>query len=77
MIWLDKIQLAERLGVHPKTAEKMMMEMHPVAISGKIKKRWRVSEENFEKWMLKRSIGTTAPVGTLGCGTTRKLKRRG
>lgn len=69
--------MADRLGVHPKTAEKMMMEMHPVAISGKTRKRWRVSEENFEKWMLKHSIGCTAPVGTIGCGTTRKLKRRG
>ena len=76
MIWLDKNQLAERLGVHPKTAEKMMMEMHPVPISGKTRKRWRVSEENFEKWMLKRSIGGTAPVSKVGTGSTRKLARR-
>ena len=77
MVWLDKNQLAEMLGIHPKTAEKIMMEMHPVPISGKVRKRWRVSQENVEKWMLKRSIGCTAPVGTIGCGTTRKLKRRG
>ena len=75
-VWLNKKQLAERLGIHPKTAEKIMMEMHPVAIGGKVRKTWRVSEENLERWMLKHTVGTPAPVGTLGCGTARRLKRR-
>lgn len=74
--WLNKKQLAERLGIHPKTAEKIMLEMHPVAISGTVRKRWRVSEENVEKWMLKHTVGGTAPVSRIGTGSTRKLTRR-
>ena len=76
MTWLNKQQLAEKLGVHVKTAEKMMMEMNPVPISGKVRKRYRVSEENVEKWMLKHTMGTSAPVSRTGTGSTKKLARR-
>lgn len=76
-VWLNKRQLADLLGVHVKTAERLMMEMHPVAISGNVRKQYRVSEENVERWMLKHTVGTVAPVGTLGCGTRRRLQRRG
>ena len=74
-VWLNKHQLADRIGVHVKTAERMMMEMNPVAISGKVRKQYRVSEENLERWMLKHSVGGSAPVGKAG-GSTKKLARR-
>ena len=75
-VWLNKKQLAELLGVHVKTAERMMMEMHPVAISGNVRKQYRVSEENVERWMLKHTVGGTSPVNRVGTGSTRKLARR-
>lgn len=75
-VWLNADQVADRLGVHRKTAMSMMMEMNPVSISGTVRKRYRVSEENLERWMLKHSIGGKAPVSRIGTGTEKKLKRR-
>ena len=74
-VWLNKQQIADRLGIHVKTAEKILMEMHPVAISGKVRRKYRVSEENLERWMLKHTIGGYAPVSRIG-GSTKKLARR-
>ena len=76
-VWLNKKQLAERLGIHPKTAEKLMMEMNPVAISGNVRKQYRVSEDNLERWMLKHTVGGVAPANRGFCGSKRKLQRRG
>lgn len=75
-VWLNADQLADRLGIHRKTAMALMMEMNPVAISGNVRKRYRVSEESLERWMLKHSIGKQPPVSRIGTGTERKLKRR-
>lgn len=76
-VWLNADQVAERIGVHRKTAMAMMMEMNPVAISGKTHRRYRVSEESLERWMLKHTVGGKAPVSRIGTGSNRKLQRRG
>ena len=75
IVWLDKNQIAERLGIHIKTAETLMHEMHPVPISGKVRKRWRVSEQNFEEWMNKQGDGQSVHVSK-AFGTNKKLARR-
>lgn len=74
-VLLDKHQVAERLGIHYKTAETLMMEMNPVAISGRTRRRYRVTEDSLEKWILRKTIGHGV-VKTAGTGTDRKLKRR-
>ena len=72
--YLDKNDVAERLGVNPKTAASMMMEMNPIAISGTVRKRYRVTEENLERWVMKRMIGRqTAQHRT---GGQKRLERR-
>lgn len=75
IVWLNKQQIADRLGIHVKTAEALMMQMHPVAISGNVRKRWRVSEANLEQWMMKQGDGKAVPVNRV-CGTSKKLARR-
>ena len=75
-VWLNKQQIADILGIHVKTAEKLMMEMHPVPISGNVRKRYRVSEQNLENWMLKHGGAKSVPNSKAGTGTTRKLQRR-
>ena len=75
-VWLNADQVAERIGVHRKTAMAMMLEMNPVAISGNTRKRYRVSEESLERWMMKHSTGGKAPVSRMGAGSGRKLQRR-
>ena len=75
IIWLNADQIAERLGIHRKTAMALMMEMNPVAISGNVRKRYRVSEDSFNHWMLKRSNGK-AIISTAKTGTAKKLQRR-
>lgn len=77
MIWLSPDQVAERLGVHRKTAMAYMMEMHPVAISGRVRKRYRVSEADLTAWVLKHSVGK--PSGnslSKTTGSNQKMKRR-
>lgn len=75
-IWLNADQVAERLGVARRTAIGMMQEMHPVTISGSVRKRIRVSEESFEKWMISRCEGKDAPVSRVSTGVKKKLTRR-
>ena len=75
-VWLNADQVAEIIGVHRKTAMTMMMEMNPVAISGTVKRRYRVSEESLERWMLKHAVGGKPPAGRTGTGTEKKLQRR-
>ena len=74
-VYLDKHQVAERLGVKPKTAAAMMMEMNPIPISGSVRKRYRVTEENLDRWMMKRMIGKPLPI-TGSKGSKKRLERR-
>lgn len=77
IILLNADKVADRLGVHRRTAMALMMEMSPVAISGNVRKRYRVSEDNLEKWILKHSNGMKPPVSRIGTGTERRLQRKG
>lgn len=72
---LDKYAVADRIGVQPKTAAALMMEMNPVVISGKVRKRYRVTEENLEQWVAKRMIGKKA-AGSILKGSKNRLERR-
>lgn len=72
--YLDPQQVADRIGVTRRTAMSLMLEMNPTPISGKIRMRYRVSEENLDRWMAKRTIGRTK--ATIGCGGKRRLERR-
>lgn len=72
--YLDKNDVAERLGVKPKTAASMMMEMNPIAISGTVRKRYRVTEENLERWVMKRMTGRQTTSSRTG--SQKKLERR-
>ena len=72
--FLDKHDVSERLGVPLKTAAVLMMEMNPIAISGKVRKRYRVTEENLERWAARRMTGKAkTPVSK---GSIRRLERR-
>lgn len=72
---LDKNQVAERLGVKPKTAAAMMMEMHPIPLTGKVRHKWVVTETNLEQWMEKRMLGKPK-AGSISTGCKRRLERR-
>lgn len=76
MVWLSPTQVSERIGVARRTAMTMMLEMNPVYISGTVRKRIRVSDENLDKWMVAHAVGKKSPVSTIGTGTARKLPRR-
>lgn len=71
--YLDAQQVADRLGVSRRTAMSMMLEMNPIAISGKTRIRYRVTEENLDRWMAKRMIGKQK---TVSFSTGKKLARR-
>ena len=73
--FLDKYAVAEILGVKPKTAAALMMEMNPVAISGKTRKRYRVTEDSLERWIDRKTLGK-ARHGTSCMGSKRRLERR-
>ena len=73
--YLNKDQVAERIGVKPRTAATMMLEMNPIVISGKVRKQYRVTEENLERWMAKRTIGRSS-TGSIGNGSKKRLERR-
>ena len=72
-VYLDKNAVAERLGVQPRTAAALMMEMNPVIISGKTRKRIRVTEENLERWAMKKTLGK--PMRTVSTGNKKRLER--
>ena len=74
-VYLDQNQVAERIGVKPRTALALMMEMNPIPICGKVKKRYRVTEENLDRWMAKRMIGRPK-TGTINTGSKKRLERR-
>ena len=71
--YLDAQQVADRLGVSRRTAMSMMLEMNPIAISGKTRIRYRVTEENLDRWMSKRMIGKQK---TVSFSTGKRLARR-
>lgn len=71
--YLDAQQVADRLGVSRRTAMSMMLEMNPIAISGKTRIRYRVTEENMDRWMAKRTIGKQK---TVSFSTGKRLARR-
>ena len=73
--YLNPDEVADRLGVARRTAMALMMEMNPIAICGKQRKRYRVTEENLERWMARRMIGKPS-TGTISCGSRKKLARR-
>lgn len=72
-VWLNPDQVAERIGVARRTAMAMMLEMQPVFISGKVRRRIRVSEESLEQWMVAHCQGRKPRTTSL---STRKLARR-
>ena len=74
-VYLDKEQVAERIGVKPRTALALMMEMNPIPICGKTRVRYRVTEENLDRWMAGRMMGK-AKTGTICTGSRKKLERR-
>lgn len=73
--YLDPQQVADRIGVARRTAMALMMQMNPIAVCGKTRKRYRVTEENLELWMAKHSLGRTK-TGGICTGSKRKLTRR-
>jgi hypothetical protein len=73
--WLTPEQVASILCVSRKTAVAMMYGMPHTVISGKERKRIRVSEDTLEAWMMRRSVGTPV-VSSKETGTKRKLQRR-
>lgn len=73
--YLNPQEVADRLGVARRTAMALMMEMNPIAICGTERKRYRVTEENLDRWMAKRMTGKPR-TGSIGTGTRKKLERR-
>jgi len=74
-VYLNPQQVADRLGINRRKAMELMMEMHPVPISGTVRKRYRVSEANLERWMEQRTIGKPV-TGSISKGSSKKLARR-
>ena len=72
--YLDPQEVADRLGVARRTAMELMMQMNPIAISGTVRRRYRVTEENLDRWMARRQIGKAS--GGTGFGSRKKLTRR-
>ena len=73
--YLDAQEVADRLGVARRTAMSLMLEMNPIPISGKVRIRYRVTEENLDRWMAKRMLGKPI-AGSIHTGTSKKLARR-
>ena len=71
--YLDPQEVADRIGVTRRTAMSLMLEMNPIVVCGKTRRRYRVTEESLERWMLKRMIGKT---GSISVGGKKKLTRR-
>lgn len=71
---LDKEQVAVLLGVRPKTAAALMMEMNPIAVTGKVRHRYVVTEDNLEKWIIRKSVGRNQTGNR--AGSKKRLERR-
>ena len=72
--YLDPQEVADRIGVTRRTAMALMMQMNPIAVCGKTRKRYRVTEENLDRWMAKRMLGK--PKAGICTGSKKKLTRR-
>ncbi len=73
--YLDPQEVADRLGISRREAMTKMMEMNPIPISGKVRMRYRVTEENLNRWMARRMIGKPSTDG-IATGSRKKLERR-
>ena len=76
MIWLKPEDVAERLGVARKTALGLMAQMEHSVISGKERKRLRVSEEALDRWMMGRIPGNEREIVPIQAGSKRRIARR-
>jgi hypothetical protein len=67
--------IAGRLSIPVRSAKLLMQQMPHIVISGKERKRIRVSESQFASWLARKSTGK--PVHEIGTtGSKRKLARR-
>ena len=78
MEWLNADQVAVRLGVARCTALELMHTMPHSVISGTVRKRIRVSDENLNAWMESHTAGgsTVSPRAGTAKGSKKKLRRR-
>ena len=72
---LNKEAVADRIGVRPKTAAALMMEMNPIPITGNVRHKWVVTEENLERWIARKMIGKPK-TGSVQGGSKKRLERR-
>lgn len=71
---LDKKAVAHRLNVSEKTAAALMKEMDAIPITGTIRKRYRVTEENLEAWIAKKQ--KLKGLRYINHGSQRRIERR-
>ena len=74
-VYLTPDDVAARLNVSRKTAKSLMMEMNPISITGTARKRYRVTEESLDAWMMRKTIGKPK-AGNNSNGSNKKLGRR-
>jgi len=75
MKYLNKEQVADILGIKPRTAAALMMEMNPIPICGKVRRKWVVTEENLDRFMAKKMLGLPK-ASRAEKGSSKKLTRR-
>ena len=73
-VYLTADDVANRLHVSKKTAKALMMEMNPVAITGTVRKRYRVTEESLESWIAKKQ--KIKGLRYFNQGSKRRLERK-
>ena len=73
-VYLTADDVANRLHVSKKTAKALMMEMNPVAITGTMRKRYRVTEESLEAWIAKKQ--KIKGLRYFNQGSKRRLERK-
>ena len=73
-VYLTADDVANRLHVSKKTAKALMMEMNPVAITGTVRKRYRVTEESLEAWIAKKQ--KIKGLRYFNQGSKRRLERK-
>ena len=74
-VYLDKNEVAVRLGVTPKTAAALMVEMNQFPISGTVRKRYRVTEKNLERWAESR-MPQKQTITTVSKGSKKRIQRK-
>ena len=73
-VYLTPDDVAARLNVSRKTAKSLMMEMNPITITGKDRKRYRVTEESLEAWIAKKQ--KLKGLRYFNQGSKRRLERK-